>query len=337
MDYVRKQSNKRLFNVVSLFAGGGGSSTGYKLAGGNILAVNEFLESARETYKANYPDTYIFEQDIRELSGVQILNKIKIKKYELDILDASPPCSSFSIAGKKEKLWGQVKKYSDTEQRTDDLFFVFAKILNEIQPKVFVCENVAGLTKGSSLQLLGSNQLDLFGQEKNTIYHSLINSGYQVRYKVLNAKNFKVPQNRERTIFIGIRKDIISKITYPLCDNKVVSIGEALNDEIIKIVMNRKAFGEKHRRMIDKNDVCFTVTADGIGATRRYKAHRKNGETGKLTINELKIICGFPIDYITIGSYAKQWERLGRSVPPLMMEGIANHIYNTILKPLNAK
>jgi DNA (cytosine-5)-methyltransferase 1 len=377
MDYVNSQSDKKLFNVVSLFAGGGGSSTGYRLAGGDVLAINEFVVSAQETYAENYPKTHIFKQDIRELTGDMILQKINIKKGELDILDGSPPCSSFSIAGAKEKMWGEVKKYSDTEQRTDDLFFEFSRILNEVQPKVFVCENVAGLTSGASKHLLGSDQFNMFGGEENTIYHSLVNCGYNVRYKVINAKHYGVPQNRERTIFIGVRKDIKAEITYPKINNEIVSLGEALNN-VECIEMNRKAFGENEPRRVEKKNVCFTITADGLGATRRYKVIRhglnvaqkdRNDESKlftdsskevsptilanykglanglvevefednqkalrKLSIPELKILSSFPNDYKLTGTYSKQWERIGRAVPPLMMKAVAEHIYETILK-----
>lgn len=378
MDYVNSQSNKNLFTVVSLFAGGGGSSTGYRLAGGNVLAINEFIPSAQETYAKNYPNTHIFKQDIRELTGKIILEKINMKRGELDILDGSPPCSSFSIAGAKEKMWGEVKKYSDTEQRTDDLFFEFSRILNEIQPRVFICENVAGITSGAAKHLLGSDQLSMFGGEENTIYHSLVNCGYNVRYKVINAKHYGVPQNRERTIFIGVRKDIKAEITYPKINDEIVSLGEALND-VECIEMNRKAFGENEPRRVEKKNVCFTITSDGLGATRRYKvvrhgvnASQKNRTNGldslmtdsysnvsptilsaykghsegiievefednekalrKLSIPELKILSSFPNDYILTGTYSKQWERIGRAVPPLMMKAIAEHVYNTILK-----
>lgn len=378
MNYVKEQSSKKLFNVVSMFAGGGGSSTGYRLAGGNVLAINEFVKLAQDTYKANYPETIIMPDDIRDITGEDILAKIGLKKGELDILDGSPPCASFSIAGAKDKMWGEVKKYSDTEQRTDDLFFEFCRILNDIQPKVFICENVKGLTMGVSKTLLGSEQADMFQSQDDTILHSLVNCGYNVRYKVLNAKNYQVPQNRERTIFIGVRKDIKKKISFPLGSNEVVTLGEALNT-VECIEMNRIAFGETEPRRVEKGDVCFTVTADGLGATRRYKVIRhginvaqkdrkgsvddvfvdsdkdvsptiltaykglangiveceyEDGEKAlrKLSIPELKIICSFPNDYILTGSYSKQWERLGRSVPPLMMKAIAEHIYETILK-----
>ncbi len=334
MDFVRSQSRKKLFKVVSTFAGGGGSSTGYRLAGGEVLAINEFIKSACETYQANYPETNIFDGDIRNVVASEILDSIGLKTGELDIFDGSPPCASFSIAGSKEKLWGEVKKYSDTEQRTDDLFFEFIRLLNDIQPRVFICENVAGLTSGASANLLGSDQLGLFGEEQDTIYHQMVNCGYNVRFKVLNAKNFGVPQTRERTIFIGVRKDIKKPITFPRELNEIVTIGEAING-FEELKMNRKAFNEKENRIVKKDGVCFTVVADGLGATRRYKAtFIKDGtkETRKFTIDEMKIISGFPSDFKLTGSYSKQWERIGRAVPPIMMKHIAEHVYNTILK-----
>jgi len=98
---VIDNSNKELFTVISTFAGGGGSSTGYRLAGAKILCVNEFVEAAQETYKANYPNTPVLPNDIKELTGEDFLKAAGLKKGELDILDGSPPCSAFSVAGKR--------------------------------------------------------------------------------------------------------------------------------------------------------------------------------------------------------------------------------------------
>ena len=116
---VYDTATQKKFNVVSTFAGGGGSSTGYRLAGGNILAINEFVEEARVTYKENYPETLIIPDDIKELSGQDFLDLVGLKKGELDILDGSPPCSAFSVAGKLSHSsegkhsdgWGQTKSY----------------------------------------------------------------------------------------------------------------------------------------------------------------------------------------------------------------------------------
>ena len=96
MKDVLDNSSKELFNVISTFAGGGGSSTGYRLAGGKILCVNEFVEAAIDTYKSNYPNTPILPDDIKKLKGEDFLKMAGIQKGDLDILDGSPPCSAFS-------------------------------------------------------------------------------------------------------------------------------------------------------------------------------------------------------------------------------------------------
>src|SRR4029079_15650486 len=112
---------------------------------------NEFIEAARETYRANAaPYTIIDGRDIRVIQPDEVLDAIKLRAGELDLLDGSPPCASFSTAGKRAALWGKVKKYSDTAQRTDDLFFQFTRLLKGIQPKTFVPENVAGLVRGQA-------------------------------------------------------------------------------------------------------------------------------------------------------------------------------------------
>ncbi len=202
MQDVYSSSNRNLFNVVSTFAGCGGSSTGYRLAGGKVLAMNEFIESAWKCYEANYPSTKILKDDIRNLTGQGILDKIEIPFGELDILDGSPPCASFSMAGKREEGWGKVKKYSNTEQRVDDLFYEFARILKEMQPKVFIAENVKGLTLGGAINVLGTKQTDMFGDYKKTILYTLEDCGYNVEYKVLDASMFGVPQVRKRLIIM---------------------------------------------------------------------------------------------------------------------------------------
>ena len=381
MDYVKSQSKKNLFSVVSMFAGAGGSSTGYRLAGGKVLAVNEFIQEARDTYSENYPDTKILPGDIRSISGADILSEIGMRAGELDILDGSPPCASFSIAGAKDKMWGEVKKYSDTEQRTDDLFFEFARILNDIQPKVFVCENVKGLTMGQSSTMLGSSQYNIFESQEDTILHTLTRCGYKVRYKVLNARNFGVPQNRERIIFIGVRNDIDAVASFPIGSSDFVSLGEALNTDVVirmndeffqnnvvfEMTKSGNVFKASDRRV--KHSLVHNVVRHGVNVSQKdrhkpadeifvdsynsvsptiltaYKGLANglvecvdgdgNSILRKLTIPELKVVCSFPYDYALTGTYSKQWERLGRAVPPLMMKAVAEHIYENILKGIN--
>jgi DNA (cytosine-5)-methyltransferase 1 len=354
LEDVYKASEQKLFQVVSLFAGGGGSSTGYRLAGGEILAINEFIEAAQDAYERNYPTTHIFREDIRKLTGENILEQIGLKKGELDILDGSPPCASFSMAGKREKGWGIEKKYSDKKQRVDDLFFEFARIVKEVQPKVFIAENVKGITMGAASNLLGSSQFGLFGDDEDTIYHTLVNCGYNVRYKVLNAKNFGVPQSRERTIFIGVRKDIKKEITYPKAFNYLVSsldgcegvintpkdILEASHkDGIVKSYVVQLKEGESGNQYAPsgyfglqriKRDTPSPTICQRQGNKGACLIHWE--EHRELTVPELIRLMSFPDDYYLGDKYTQKTERLGRAVPPLLMKSIANHVYETILK-----
>jgi len=259
---VLDSSNKELFTVISTFAGGGGSSTGYRLAGGKVLCMNEFVESAQDTYKANYPNTPILPGDIKKLKGEDFLKAAGIQKGELDILDGSPPCSAFSVAGKREKGWnggehqqgewrteldpdndttvsvGQKnikksdgkKKYSDNKdvENIEDLFFEFIRIADEIQPKVIIGENVAGIMMGEAIKKF------------NEILKGFDNIGYEAVGKVLNAADYGTPQGRQRCFFIAVRNDIMNKAglnlltmeneVYPEPYKQQVSLKDAIED-----------------------------------------------------------------------------------------------------------
>jgi DNA (cytosine-5)-methyltransferase 1 len=232
---VIDNSNKELFTVISTFAGGGGSSTGYRLAGGKILCVNEFVEAAVETYKANYPNTPVLVEDIKKLNGEDFLKAAGIQKGELDILDGSPPCSAFSVAGKREKGWDQEKIYSDGKkvENIEDLFFEFIRIAKDIQPKVIIGENVAGILMGEAIK------------KYNEIINEFEKIGYTAVGQVLNAADYGTPQGRQRCFFVAIRNDIVDKAglnfmtmaneVYPQKLDKQVSLKEAIeniqNDE----------------------------------------------------------------------------------------------------------
>jgi len=228
---VKEESSKKLFNVISCFAGGGGSSTGYRLAGANILLINEFVEEAISTYQANFPDTKVLVDDIKKYSSDDFLEMAGIEVGELDLLDGSPPCSAFSLAGKRDKGWqgyvedtvayhidfetdeivqetGErkkkdgIKKYSENkvQESIEDLFLEYIRIAKGIQPKVIVAENVKGIT---------------FGESKKKLDEFLIafeRIGYEVSFQVINAADYGTPQARERTIFICVRKDVAEKI-----------------------------------------------------------------------------------------------------------------------------
>tara|TARA_B110000977_G_scaffold2428_1_gene3300 strand:+ start:1824 stop:3020 length:1197 start_codon:yes stop_codon:yes gene_type:complete len=224
---VYDASAQNKFTVISTFAGGGGSSTGYRLAGGKVLVVNEFVEEAQETYKENYPETHILPGDIKKLNGKDFLDASGLKVGEVDILDGSPPCSAFSVAGKlshniheEERIdlfgnvtiekvsgkhsdgWNQTKNYSDgkTVENIEDLFFEFLRVAEEIKPKVIIAENVKGLTIG----------------EAKTYFNKILNTfeeiGYEVVAQVLDSRYYGVSQTRTRVIFIAIRQDVLSAV-----------------------------------------------------------------------------------------------------------------------------
>lgn len=139
------------YKVVSTFSGCGGSSLGYRMAGFSVPWANEFIAAARETYAMNAaPGTIIDPRDIRDIQPDDILRATDLQSGELDLFDGSPPCASFSMAGKRAKHWGKVKTYSDGSQRTDDLFAEYIRLLRGLQPKTFVAENVAGMVRGQA-------------------------------------------------------------------------------------------------------------------------------------------------------------------------------------------
>ena len=306
------------FKVASTFSGCGGSCTGYRMAGFKVVWANEFVPAAQASYKANAaPDCILDTRDIRTVTAEDILAATGLKRGELDLFDGSPPCASFSTAGKREAGWGKVKAYSDTKQRTDDLFAEYVRILNGLQPKVFVAENVSGLVKGTAkgmfLQILAA----------------LKGCGYRVTCRVLDAQWLGVPQQRQRTIFIGVREDLGLEPVHPSPLPYRYSVRDAVRDA----VRVNKHGGDY---VCAKSQSSPSILSSD--AARKDTAIMSAGgwiqtatEKRKFTIAELRRICAFPDDFILCGSYAQQWERLGRSVPPVMMASVAAAIRDGIL------
>lgn len=375
MDDVSRQSSKELFTVVSTFAGGGGSSTGYKLAGGKVLAANEFVPEAVETYKQNYPDTIVDSSDIRRITGSKkegVLSWFRafgVEQGELDILDGSPPCATFSKAtGKREedreKHLAKGKKYSEVEQdRIGMLIHDYVYLANCILPKVCILENVPEI--GSS-----------------TVFHDALRrlrgSGYFVEFKRLKAHHYGVPQRRERMFVIGVRKDICEKIgikeeveikkLFPIGSSYAPSVSDALStlelnerdkQEIALIRQSiRKTASYEIIRAIPKNparpsrlhehykgfknfyfntyrcawgEPAPTITQSGnqLGG-RGGICHPEEDRT--YTIRELKRLSALPDDFKLTGTFNQQAERIGRMVPPLMTTAIAESLFENVLK-----
>lgn len=332
------------FNAISTFSGCGGSSLGYRMAGFRVLWASEFIDAARECYIANKaPYTIVDGRDIRNVRPEEILQAISMKPGELDLFDGSPPCASFSTAGKRESGWGKIKKYSDKAQRTDDLFFEFARLVRGVQPKVFVAENVSGLVKGTAKGYF----LEILKELKDC--------GYNVKCKVLDAQWLGVPQMRQRTIFVGVRNDLGIDPVHPEPLTYRYSVSDA-----IPWIKGRVAnpFGVENETMFTP---CIASEYDNIKvgeSSEKYFSLVKPSlslpcptvtqtagtpaagvvhplDKRKFSIGEIKRICAFPDDFILTGTYAQQWERCGRAVPPVMMSHIATAIRDRILRITN--
>ena len=365
---VRRSSSRELFSVISTFAGGGGSSTGYRLAGGKVVAINEFVEEAVATYSRNFPDTKVILGDIKNITGADLLEAGNLKPGELDILDGSPPCSAFSTSGKGKKGWNKEKKYSDgkTVTNIEDLFLEYIRIAEDIRPKVIVAENVEGITARAAIEKLREF---VTGFER-------IAPGYQVVYQVMDASLFGVPQSRTRTFFVGVRNDVFTALgleeyelarrVYPVPTTSpgvtIASAIEGIDNDPAEVQMLldfcensfQKKFVEtmefnpdkilKPKKLSDKLKAsCFNMkrpapnkpspTLTQMGQQLSASGVMHYAANRKLTIKEMKRIMSLPDDYELTGTFNQQAERIGRMVAPKMMCALATSIYENILKP----
>jgi DNA (cytosine-5)-methyltransferase 1 len=316
-------AKKKKYTAVSTFSGCGGSSLGYKMAGFKMLWANEFIPAAQDTYEANHIGTYLDKRDIRKVKPEEILKKIGLKKGELDLFDGSPPCSAFSTAGARDKGWGTVKKYSDSKQRVDDLFYEYIRILKGLQPKVFVAENVPGLASGKAKGYFVE------------IFRLLQGAGYVVEARILDASQLGVPQARKRLIFVGVRKDLKMKPVFPQPLSRVISVNDVCPN--IAYIKTKK---DGQMKYVPANIPSPTITASDStnSETAQFSCggfiETQDGEQRKYKISELKKIFTFPPDFELTGKFEQKWERLGRSVPPMFMYHVAKTIGKEILDKL---
>ena len=228
LEDLEKSADRKLFTYISFFAGGGGSSAGYKLAGGDCKFVNEFQQVAVDTYLANWPNTPHICGDIKNVTGQQIMEMIGIKEGELDLLDASPPCPPFSMSGTKQKGWGKEKTaYGMKQKNIEDLTWEVIRIAGEIKPKVIVCENVKGLT------------MEYASEHLQRMVNDFEAKGYTTVWKVLKGQEQGVPQKRERVFIVSVRNDVLDDIDMPFMllsglfpepEKEFATIGDAIND-----------------------------------------------------------------------------------------------------------
>lgn len=323
--------NPKRWVAASTFSGCGGSSTGLKLAGFDVRYASELVPRAAECYRANAAkSTFLDTRDIRDVKPEDILKKCRVKRGELDLLDGSPPCKSFSSAvsylrlGKKHD---EVVHYSgNIKQRVDDLFDNFIRILRGVKPKTFVAENVPGLTysvnKGKFLEIL----------------QAFRDSGYNVQAALVDASQLGVPQKRVRLVFVGVRKDLKLQPVFPKPYGKVLGMCD-----VVPHIRGMQQAGDVETwrdRWIDGRLPCPTITvmASSLNEYNRIgcsgMVRLDDGTVRKVKISELKRLFGYPKDFELTGSFHQRWERLARSHAPLAVYNIARTIGEQILDKL---
>ena len=332
-DLEKVQKNGK--TVFSCFSCGGGSSMGYKLAGYTVLGNCEIDADMEELYKRNLHPKYAFLMDIRDFNKLQDYpDELK----HLDILDGSPPCSVFSMAGDRERGWGKEKVFREgqSKQRLDDLFSHFIRTAEILQPKVVVAENVLGIINKNARGYV------------NEIIKMFFNSGYTVQMFKLNSAYMGVPQKRERIFFIARRMDLtLAPIQLAFCE-PVIKFGEVrsehgveLQDGVCKELM-------KYRRPTDKsmNDISIKVRGKVSGYSVSISHDNRVTATNTASGTKLRYIDGKKFsneDYVNTQTFPHDYdfgkERVqyvtGMSVPPVMMANIATEIYMQWLKDLN--
>jgi len=302
--------------VFSCFACGGGSSFGYKLAGFDVLGCNEIDPKMIEAYKANHNPKYAYLEPIQTF---KLRKDLPDELYNLDILDGSPPCSSFSMAGNREKDWGKDKVFREGQamQVLDTLFFDFIDLAKELQPKVVVAENVKGLLLGDAKQYVIQ------------IYREFDKAGYYVQHWLLDASKMGVPQKRERVFFIAMRKDLAKPFLH-FADmfTEVPKLELNFKEPKIPIKHFAKGVAKKETQnysesrfgdvMLDLNKPSNTIATD----INRYWLD----ENTLIDKDTVSLIGSYPLDYNHLDFNNPQY-LIGMSVPPVMTAQIANQIY----------
>lgn len=320
---------------------------GYKLAGFDVIGCNEIDHRMMYTYCQNHDPKYPFLEPIQEFKNREDLPD---ELYNLDILDGSPPCSTFSMAGSREEAWGKMKHFREgqAEQVLDTLFFDFIDLAEKLQPKVVVAENVKGLLIGEAKDYV------------RRIYEAFEKAGYYCQHFLLGAQTMGVPQRRERVFFVCLRKDFVNLVScrYHLFDvipyldltfkEKPILFRECMDGtgreikspEMLKRWNERRlgdnGFGDVTTRLYGRrltfntnfvyaDKVCNCVTSKE-DSTVLFDHPRFLGQS------EVCCVSSFPQDYNFCGQSPHYV--CGMSVPPIMMAQIASRIYEQWLSKI---
>lgn len=331
-----------MYTSIELFAGAGGLALGVEKAGFNTLGLIEFDKDAADTLKKNRPNWNVINDDIANISCLDLEKYFSIKKGELDLLSGGAPCQAFSYAGKRLGL----------EDARGTLFYHYALFLEKLQPKMFLFENVRGLLTHDHGKTY-STMLDIFTR-----------AGYTIDKQVLNAWNYGVPQKRERLITIGIRNDLVGKTEYRF--PKTHSYKPVLRDVLLDCPDGPGVpYGEKKRKIFELvpaggywRDIdpaiakeymksCWDMEGGRTGILRRMSLDEPSLtvltspsqkqterchplEARPFTVRENARCQTFPDDWEFCGNVSAQYKQVGNAVPVNLAYDIAKEIANSL-------
>ena len=321
--YPARGVEKHNTTVMTTFSCGGGSSMGYKLAGYDVVCANDIDPQMQKVYEANHhPKQYILAP-IKDLLSRDDLPQV-------DVLDGSPPCSTFSTAGLREKAWGKEKMFREGQARQvlDDLFFDFIKLAEKMQPKIVIAENVSGMLKGNA-----KGYVKLIVSEFERI-------GYKVQVFLLNAASMGVPQKRQRVFFICHKTDKTIKLDFneePI-KLKDIFLGDGM------LLKGREKLLWDNRRLTDNDLGKINLRLYGKETSFTTKLLHKNQTPKTLIASDNNIHYDIPRkisnkEAALIGSFPEDYEYLdiqpkyliGMSVPPVMMANVAYQVYKQLI------
>jgi len=303
-------------DVVSLFSGAGGLDLGFIKAGANIIWANDIDEHAVKTYEENIGDEIVLS-DIKEINAEEIPN--------CDLIIGGFPCLGFTVAK------GSVRDIND---ENNFLYKEYLRILKSKMPKAFLIENVPGIKRGLSFKEFFKIMIEEFE-----------NAGYNISYNTLRASHFGVPQNRDRVIIIGIRKDMDMNFVWPkethaeintlTNEKKVITIRDAISDlpEMWDESIPNHV-GTKHKVKINNYLGNRRLDWDSPSPTILGRGSRSGGPVihphpnlkRRLTVRECARLQSFPDDFIFYGSNSSCYAQIGNAVAPFFSFKIAQQV-----------
>jgi DNA (cytosine-5)-methyltransferase 1 len=324
-------------NLVSLFSGAGGMDLGFEKAGFNLLWANEYDKTIWETYEFNHK-TPLDRRDIRQIDSSEI--------PDCDGIIGGPPCQSWSEAG-------SLRGINDPRGQ---LFYEYIRILRDKQPKFFVAENVSGMLA------------DIHQDAVKDIIEQFKSAGYDVHIQLLNAADYGIPQDRKRVFYIGFRRDLEVKFSFPKPLNFRMSLADAIRDlqnSVLPAKTNNKTNNGSckvpnhefmtggfstifmsRNRVRSWNEQSFTIQAGGrhapihpqapkmlfVEQNKRIFVPGKEDLYRRMSVRECARVQTFPDSFIfKYENIADGYKMVGNAVPV----NLAKAIGETIMKAMN--